>query len=113
MDYGFRVVISPRFADIFRTNCTKAGLLPVQVDEGVGHNLLRAVEADPRLEVTVDVERCRLSAPGAGIDTEFPLDQFTRWRYLEGLDDIGLTLRHADAIDAYEATRPAWLPRTA
>ena len=113
MDYGFRVVVSPRFADIFRTNCTKAGLLPVQVDETVGRNLLRAVEVDPRLEVTVDVERCRLSAPGAGVDTDFALDQFTRWRYLEGLDDIGLTLRHVEAIDAYEATRPAWLPRTA
>jgi 3-isopropylmalate/(R)-2-methylmalate dehydratase small subunit len=111
-DYGFRAVVSPRFADIFRTNCTKAGLLPVTVDEATGHTLLQALLADPAMEITVDVEARRLSAPAAGVDTDFPLDDFTRWRFLEGLDDIDLTLRHADLVSAYEAGRPSWLPTT-
>ncbi len=109
-DYGFRAVISPRFADIFRNNCTKVGLVPAQVDAQVGEALLRAVEADPDLEITIDVERGTVSAPAAGIEATFPLDEFTRHRLLEGLDDIGLTLRHAAAIDAYETRRPDWLP---
>ena len=113
MDYGFRAVVSPRFADIFRTNCTKSGLLPVQVDEEVGRALLAAVEADPALEVTVDVEARTIAAPAAGISATFPLDDHTRTRFLEGLDDIALTLRHEDAVAAYEATRPDWLPVTA
>jgi 3-isopropylmalate/(R)-2-methylmalate dehydratase small subunit len=108
-DYGFRAVVSPRFADIFRTNCTKAGLLPVQVDAEAGEALLAAVEADPATMVTIDVEARTLMAPAA-VSTTFPLDDFTQMRFLEGLDDIGLTLRHADAISAYEAARPAWLP---
>ena len=111
-DYGFQAVVSPRFADIFRTNCTKVGLVPVQVDPATGAALLRAVEADPGLVVTVDIAERTLSAPGAGIEVEFPLDDFTRHRLLEGLDDVDLTLRHADAISAYEATRPEWLPLT-
>ena len=110
-DYGFQAVVSPRFADIFRTNCTKVGLVPVQVDPATGAALLRAVEADPGLVVTVDVAERTLSAPGAGIEVAFPLDDFTRHRLLEGLDDVDLTLRHADAISAYEATRPEWFPR--
>jgi 3-isopropylmalate/(R)-2-methylmalate dehydratase small subunit len=109
-DYGFRAVVSPRFADIFRNNCTKVGLVPVQVDAATGEALLRAVETDPSLEITIDVERGVLEAPAAGIEAPFPLDEFTRYRLLEGLDDIGLSLRHAAAIDAYEAARPAWLP---
>jgi 3-isopropylmalate/(R)-2-methylmalate dehydratase small subunit len=109
-DYGFKAVISPRFGDIFRTNCTKAGLLPVVVDAGVGEALLRAVESDPTLEITIDVERRTVSAPAAGIEGTFPLDDFTQWRLLEGLDDIGLTLRHDDAIASYEAARSALLP---
>jgi 3-isopropylmalate/(R)-2-methylmalate dehydratase small subunit len=112
-DYGFVAVISPRFGDIFRNNCTKAGLVPVQVDAEMGAALLRAVEADPQLEVTVDVERGTVSAPAAGIDATFPLDEFTRYRLVEGLDDIGLTLRHQDAIDRYETQRASWLPTTA
>ncbi len=111
-DHGFRAVVSPRFADIFRTNCTKAGLLPVTVDEATGRALLEAVGADPAIEITVDVETRRLRAPALAIDTEFPLDDFTRWRFLEGLDDIDLTLRHADLVAAYEAGRPSWLPTT-
>lgn len=110
-DYGFKAVISPRFGDIFRNNCTKVGLVPVQVPAEVAERLLRAVEADPTLEITVDVERRTVSAPKAGIEAEFPLDDFTQHRLLNGLDDIGLTLRHADAISVYEATRAAWLPR--
>jgi 3-isopropylmalate/(R)-2-methylmalate dehydratase small subunit len=111
MDYGFRAVVSPRFGDIFRNNCTKTGLLPVQVDAATGRALLDAVAADPSLEITIDVERLTLSAPAAGIETEFPLDSFTQHRLLEGLDDIGLTLRHAAAIDRHEAARPVWLPK--
>jgi 3-isopropylmalate/(R)-2-methylmalate dehydratase small subunit len=109
-DYGFRAVVSSRFADIFRTNCTKAGLLPVQVDPAVAETLLDALEADPAVVVTIDVETRTLLAPAAGVSTTFPLDDFTRMRFLEGLDDIGLTLRNAEAIAAYEAARPAWLP---
>lgn len=109
-DYGFRAVVSSRFADIFRTNCTKAGLVPVQVDAGAAEILLDAVEADPAVMVTVDVEHLTLGAPGAGVSTSFALDEFTRWRFLEGLDDIGLTLRHIDAIAAYERGRPTWMP---
>jgi 3-isopropylmalate/(R)-2-methylmalate dehydratase small subunit len=112
-DYGFRAVVAPRFGDIFRNNATKTGLVPVVVEPAVGEALLRAVQADPALEVTIDVERRELSAPAAGIRAPFPLDDFTRYRLMEGLDDIGLTLRHADAIAAYEARRPAWLPTVA
>ena len=112
-DYGFRAVVSPRFADIFRTHCTKTGLLPVQVDAAVGKALLEAVEADPAAaEIAVDVEYRRLQCPAAGVDVDFPLDDFTRWRFLEGLDDIGLTLRHADAISEFESRRLPWLPTT-
>jgi 3-isopropylmalate/(R)-2-methylmalate dehydratase small subunit len=111
-DYGFRAVVSPRFADIFRTNCTKAGLVPAQVDEETARALLAAVAADPALEVTVDVDARTVRAPAAGIDVPFTLDDFTRWRLLEGLDDVGLTLRHLDAIAAYEGGRPAWRPTT-
>ena len=113
MDYGFKAVISPRFGDIFRNNCTKAGLVPAQVDPETGAALLEAVAADPALEVTVDLERLRVSAPAAGIEASFPLDSFTQHRLLEGLDDIGLTLRYGDLIDAHESRRPVWLPSAA
>jgi len=113
VDHGFAAVVSPRFGDIFRNNATKNGLVPVVVPADVGEALLRAVEADPTLEVTIDVDRRTLAAPAAGIECSFPLDDATRERFLEGLDDIGITLRHADAIDAYEAGRPDWLPAAA
>ena len=109
MDYGFAAVISPRFADIFRNNCTKNGLVPVQVPAEVGEALLRAVEANPTLEITVDVERRTVSAPAVGIECEFPLDDATRERFLEGLDDIGLTLQHEATITEFETQRPIWL----
>ena len=109
-DYGFRAVVSSRFADIFRNNALKVGLVPAEVAPEVADALLRAVEADPALEVVVDVEHRRVSAPRAGIDSPFPLDDFTQWRLLNGLDDIGLTLRHEAAIGRFEQGRPAWLP---
>jgi 3-isopropylmalate/(R)-2-methylmalate dehydratase small subunit len=112
-DHGFRAVVSSRFADIFRSNCTKAGLVPAQLDADAAAALLAAVEADPALEVTVDVEERVVRAPAAGIEAPFPLDDFTRWRLLEGLDDIGLSLRHEADITSYEARRAGWLPATA
>ena len=110
--YGFRAVISPRFGDIFRNNSTKNGLVPVVVDPEVGEQLLRAVEADPTLEITIDVERRTLEAPAIGLTVEFPLDASVQHRFLEGLDDIGLTLRQSDEISTYETARPDWLPTT-
>ena len=111
-DYGFRAVVSSRFADIFRNNSLKIGLVPAEVPPETAEALLRAVEADPQLEVVVDVENRRVSAAGAGIDAAFPLDDFTRWRLLNGLDDIGLTLRHEADVASFEQRRPSWLPRT-
>jgi 3-isopropylmalate/(R)-2-methylmalate dehydratase small subunit len=110
MDFGFKAVVSSRFADIFRNNSTKNGLVPVQVPDEVADALLRAVEADPSLEITIDVSERTVSAPAAGIHSAFELDDATRERFLLGLDDIGLTLEHADAIDTFEASRPAWMP---
>jgi 3-isopropylmalate/(R)-2-methylmalate dehydratase small subunit len=109
-DYGFEAVISPRFGDIFRNNSTKNGLVPVIVPPEVSEALLRGVEEDPTLEITVDVERRTVSAPALGIEVEFPLDDATRERFLQGLDDIGITLQAADAISGFEARRPDWLP---
>jgi len=112
MDYGFQAVISPRFADIFRNNCTKNGLVPVQVDPEIGEQLLRAVEADPGLEITIDVSARTVAAPAIGLEVSFPLDDSTRERFLEGLDDIGITLAHDDAIGDFESRRPTWKPRS-
>jgi len=110
MDYGFRAVVSSRFGDIFRNNCTKAGLVPAQLTQPEVDALMTAVRDDPALELTVDVERATVSAPAAGIEATFPLDAFTRQRLLEGLDDVGLTERHRRQIDAFEERRPGWLP---
>jgi 3-isopropylmalate/(R)-2-methylmalate dehydratase small subunit len=111
-DYGFEAVVSPRFGDIFRNNCTKAGLVPVQVDPLIGRLLLDGILAEPTMLISIDIERGWLEAPSAGIETTFPLDEFTRARLLNGWDDIGLTLRYEDEINAYESTRPSWLPQT-
>jgi 3-isopropylmalate/(R)-2-methylmalate dehydratase small subunit len=111
-DYGFQAVVSPGFADIFRNNCTKVGLVPVQVDARVGRELLDAIVADPSLEIFIDVVAGTLAAPAAGIETTFPMDEFTRERLINGWDDIGLTLRYSDEIDRYETERPDWLPVT-
>jgi 3-isopropylmalate/(R)-2-methylmalate dehydratase small subunit len=111
MDYGFQAVVSPRFADIFRNNCTKNGLVPVQVEPEVGAQLLRAVEDDPTLEITIDISARTLAAPAIGLEVAFPLDDATRERFLQGLDDIGITLAHDQAIADYESRRPDWKPR--
>jgi 3-isopropylmalate/(R)-2-methylmalate dehydratase small subunit len=108
--YGFKAVISPRFGDIFANNSTKNGLVAVQVPAEVGRQLLDLVQAEPTTTIVVDVERRVVEVPSIGLVQEFPLSDAVQHRFLEGLDDIGLTLAHADAITEYEATRPAWLP---
>ena len=110
--YGFRVVISARFGDIFRNNATKMGLLPVQLPEADVERMQAAIEADSKREFTVDLVG-REVRTADGTTWSFEIDDYTRWRLMEGLDDIGLTLRHADAITAFEQTRPTWLPVTA
>jgi 3-isopropylmalate/(R)-2-methylmalate dehydratase small subunit len=110
LDGGFRVVISPRFADIFRNNSTKAGLLTVVLPEADVEALWAAVEADPALPVTVDLQAEQVTY--GEVIVPFQIDPYTRWRLLEGLDDVGLTERHLDDITAFEAERPAWLPRS-
>jgi 3-isopropylmalate/(R)-2-methylmalate dehydratase small subunit len=107
-DWGFRVVVAPRFGDIFRGNALKDGLLPVELELGAVEALWGLVEADPTAQITVDLEARQVRA--AGNQWDFPLDEFSRWRLLEGLDDIGLTLRHIAQIEAFEAQRPGWLP---
>jgi 3-isopropylmalate/(R)-2-methylmalate dehydratase small subunit len=107
-DWGFHVVISPRFGDIFRGNALKEGLLPVELELSVVEGLCDLVEADPRTEITVDLAAREVRVGGRS--WAFPLDDFSRWRLLEGLDDIGLTLRHEDAITAYERRRLPFLP---
>src|SRR5258707_13335239 len=112
-DYGFRAVIAPRFGDIFRGNSTKAGLLPVVLPEAAVIALQDAVEAEPATEVVVDLDNRVVTAEAAGIKASFEIDDYTRWRLMEGLDDIGLTLRHVDDIPALEPSRPKFLPVTA
>lgn len=110
MDYGFKVVLSSRFADIFRGNAGKAGLLAAQVDQDVIERLWEITEADPAAEVTVDLEAREVRA--GDLVAPFHIDDYTRWRLLEGLDDIGITLSHEDDVVAYEARRPSWKPAT-
>jgi 3-isopropylmalate/(R)-2-methylmalate dehydratase small subunit len=107
-NYGFKAVLAPRFGDIFRGNSLKGGLLPAQLPQEAIDTLWAAVEADPTTEVTVDLTTREVRVDGHSWD--FPLDDFTRWRLMEGLDDIGLTLRHVDDITAYEAGRPSFKP---
>jgi 3-isopropylmalate/(R)-2-methylmalate dehydratase small subunit len=107
-DWGFQAVISPRFGDIFRGNALKDGLLPVELDLADVETLWAAVEAQPNLPVAVDLQEREVRVRDRR--WAFPLDDFTRWRLLEGLDDIGLTLRYAEAIDGYELGRPEWTP---
>jgi 3-isopropylmalate/(R)-2-methylmalate dehydratase small subunit len=111
MDYGFRVVISSRFADIFRGNSAKMGLVAAQVAQPDVELLWKLLENEPGVEVTVDLEEKTVQA--RDLTVPFQIDDYTRWRLLEGLDDIGLTLRHVDAISDFEARRPARLPTTA
>lgn len=110
-DYGFKAVISSRFADIFRGNATKGGLLPVPLEEQEVERLQDILVADSAVEITIDlVERV---VRGPGLTASFDIDDYTRWRLIEGLDDIGLTLRHEAAIDTFEVGRPRWMPVTA
>jgi 3-isopropylmalate/(R)-2-methylmalate dehydratase small subunit len=111
-DHGFEAVVSSRFADIFRNNAGKNGLVTVHVTEEVVQQLMTAVQDEPSIEITIDVERKTISAPEAGIEAAFTLDDNVQHRLLHGLDDIGITLGHAEEIDAYETHRPAWLPTT-
>jgi 3-isopropylmalate/(R)-2-methylmalate dehydratase small subunit len=110
MDYGFKAVLSSRFADIFRGNSGKAGLLAGEVDQDVVERLWSLVESDPAAEVTVDLERCEVRA--GDVVAPFRIDDYTRYRLLNGLDDVGITLSHEDDITAFEARRPAWKPVT-
>lgn len=109
-DYGFEAVVSPRFADIFRNNCTKNGLVPVQLDAAVVEHLLAAIQETPDLAIVVDVERLVVEVPALGIVESFPLDPSTQHRFLHGLDDVGITLQSVKDIDAFEGARPSHLP---
>jgi 3-isopropylmalate/(R)-2-methylmalate dehydratase small subunit len=107
-DHGFRALIAPSFADIFRNNCCKIGLLPVELPEESVRALMDAVLDDPTTRIRVDLEALTVSAPS--VEESFAFDDFRRWCLLEGYDDIDLTLRHTDAIAEYESSRPSWLP---
>ena len=113
-NYGFKAVISPRFGDIFRGNSGKAGLLAAEVDEKVVQRLWDHLDENPGASITLDLESRTVRA-GEGVDAiedSFTIDDYTRWRLLEGLDDVGITLGHEDHIVAYESSRPAWKPVT-
>jgi len=110
LDYGFRVVISSRFADIFRGNSAKSGLLAAQVAQPDVELLWKLLENEPGTEITVDLAEKTVQA--RDLTVPFEIDGYTRWRLLEGLDDIGLTLRHAEEIAAFESTRPERMPVT-
>ena len=112
-DFGFQAVVAPSFGDIFRNNSVAAGLVPAKVtDEGVAR-LFAALGADPDAEVIVDVAAREVAIPSVGLGEPFELADYAQWRLLEGLDDIGLTLRHEEAITAFEPSRPGWLPSLA
>ena len=107
--YGFDAVIAPSFSDIFRNNCTKNGLAPVVLPQSAVDQLWAFIEENPKVEITVDMERLTVEVPAKGFKESFPMDAPTQHRFLNGLDDIGITLTHADAINEYEKKRPAWL----
>ncbi len=109
-DYGFRAVLSSRFADIFRGNAGKQGLVAAQLQQDDIEQLWKILEEEPGTDVTVDLVEQQVHAAEATF--RFAIDEYTRWRLMEGLDDIGLTLRHEADIDAFEARRPAWMPKT-
>jgi 3-isopropylmalate/(R)-2-methylmalate dehydratase small subunit len=109
-DYGFRAVIAPSFADIFRNNCLKIGLLPVALAADVVTRIMRTVEDDPSVEIVIDVVDRRVALPAIDLDEPFELEDFHHSRLLEGLDDIGLTMRQDAEISDYESRRASWLP---
>jgi len=108
-DYGFGAIIAPSLADIFKNNCAKIGLLAVELPEEIVEKLLGAVREDPDAEIAVDLEERAVRGPG--VETTFEIDDFTRHRLLNGLDDIGLTLTHGDELEAFERSRPGYLPK--
>lgn len=110
-DWGFRVVLAPRFGDIFRGNALKGGLLPVELELKAIEEIWGRIEADPSTSITVDLAARQVQV--GGVNWGFPLDEFSRWRLMEGLDDIGLTLRHEPLIGAFEASRQPFLPTLA
>ena len=109
-NYGFKVVISSRFADIFRGNSLKGGLLTIILDQSDVEAIWLAIEADPKTQITVDLESRTVSYNGVVLP--FAIDDYTRWRLMEGLDDIGLTIKNSDSIDSFEKTRPEYKPAT-
>ncbi len=108
--YGFDAVIAPSFSDIFSNNCAKNGLAAVVVPEAIVERIWDAIESDPATSIVIDVAQRTVEVPAADVAENFPMSDATRHRFLNGLDDIGITLTSADAIDAFEAGRPAWLP---
>jgi 3-isopropylmalate/(R)-2-methylmalate dehydratase small subunit len=108
-DYGFGAIIAPSFADIFRNNCAKIGLLAIQLPEEMVQKLFDAVSRDPEAKITVDLEERTVTGPG--IQASFEMDDFTRYRLLNGLDDIGLTLTHDADLETFERSRPSYLPK--
>ena len=107
--YGFDAVIAPSFSDIFRNNCTKNGLVPVVVPEVVVEAIWAAIEDNPQTSIVVDMGRRKIEVPAANIDDRFPMDDATQHRFLNGLDDIALTMTHVDEITSFETNRPAWM----
>jgi 3-isopropylmalate/(R)-2-methylmalate dehydratase small subunit len=107
--YGFDAVIAPSFSDIFRNNCTKNGLAPVVLSQTSVDQLWAFIDANPKVEITVDMERLTVEVPAEGFRESFPMDPPTQHRFLNGLDDIGITMTHADEINTFEKNRPAWL----
>ena len=108
--YGFEAVVSNSFGPIFRNNCTKNGLVPVEVSEQIGEDLLQAIENNPEIVLTIDVAKRTLKVPDANISCGFPLEEAVQERFLKGLDDIGITMKHEELIHKYQQDRPAWLP---
>ena len=109
--YGFDAVIAPSFSDIFRNNCTKNGLAPVILPQAAVEKLWELIEADANTEIVVDMEKLLVEVPAAGFKESFPMDAPTQHRFLNGLDDIGITMSHAAEIDSFEKSRPSWLKR--
>jgi 3-isopropylmalate/(R)-2-methylmalate dehydratase small subunit len=107
--YGFDAVIAPSFSDIFRNNCTKNGLVPVVVPEVVVEAIWAAIEDNPQTSIVVDMGQRKIEVPAANIDERFPMDDATQHRFLNGLDDIALTMTHVDEITSFETNRPAWM----
>jgi 3-isopropylmalate/(R)-2-methylmalate dehydratase small subunit len=110
LDYGFRAVVSPRFGDIFRNNAIKNGLLPVVVDRDFLERLMESAEQNPETVLSIDVASDYIGVPGSGLESTFQLDESTKARFIEGFDDIDLTLAHAAEIDQFESRRRPWLP---